>query len=174
MPARASASCTLRTPPPGGGRSQVERHRAGDGAAVDEHHGLGGNRRALAVRIHRPDPMHLELRRAPVELSVWHEPGRHSEAQPVMLSGDAGRHLVAALPLLRLVSFRPHRTRSFPYWWFPGCLVSGISRQAEGPPLTWYWLRCPPAPLVALCRGPQAESFLLATISLCSFLRGGP
>src|SRR5215203_5888139 len=78
-----------------GGVSQVEHHRAGDCAAVDEHHGSGGHRRASAVPIHRPDPMHPEPRRAPVELSVWHEPGRHSEAQPVILSGYAGRLTVA-------------------------------------------------------------------------------
>src|SRR5215203_6203307 len=78
-----------------GGDSQVEHHRAGDCAAVDEHHGSGGHRRASAVPIHRPDPMHPEPRRAPVELSVWHEPGRHSEAQPVILSGYAGRLTVA-------------------------------------------------------------------------------
>ena len=45
--------------------------------------------------------MHLEPRRAPVELFVWHEPVRHSEAQQVILSFGAGdfRLLVAALPL---------------------------------------------------------------------------
>src|SRR5215204_5387352 len=78
-----------------GGVSQVEHHRAGDCAAVDEHHGSGGHRRAPAVPIHWPDPMHPEPRRAPVELSVWHEPGRHSEGQPVILSGYAGRLTVA-------------------------------------------------------------------------------
>src|SRR5215212_11216247 len=45
--------------------------------------------------------MHLEHRRAPVELFVWHEPIRHSEAQKVILSFDAGdgRLLGAALPI---------------------------------------------------------------------------
>ena len=46
---------------------QVEQHRAGDGAAVDKHHGWH-RRRALAGIPLGLDPMHLDLRIEPVEL----------------------------------------------------------------------------------------------------------
>src|SRR5215213_3107992 len=103
MPSNASAFCTLRlrSIPPVAGSRRSKSTGPGTVRPWMSTTAGGGLRRNLVVLIHRPDPMHLEPRRSPVELFVWHEPVRHVEAQPVILSFDVGdgRLLVAALPL---------------------------------------------------------------------------
>src|SRR5829696_1478539 len=102
MPSHASAFCKLRlrSPPPVAGSRRS--NSTGPGTVRPwMSTTAGGHRRTLVILIHRPDPVHLEHRRAPVELFVWHEPVRHSEAQTVIVSFDVGdgRLLGAALSL---------------------------------------------------------------------------